>query len=172
MLVYQPALHPGLLLPARYRPLVEAESRADRLKWTTVGQKRHHSEHQFLWLVHPVKGGALRLAEGLLATFALVAPLGGAMDHDVSLCLASVCPAALVVAELILRVHTALLFSLTSNISKGASRPASFSTRPHPQLPVVLPPSVTKGVSLISLIPLLRFLGFLAAQPRPPQARA
>jgi hypothetical protein len=32
------------------------------------------------------------------------------------------------------------------------------------------PPSATKGVSLLSFIPLLRFLGFLAAQPRPPQA--
>ena len=52
------------------------------------------------------------------------------MDHDVSLYLASICSAALVVAELLVRVHTASLLLLTLDTSKGASRPASFSTHP------------------------------------------
>jgi hypothetical protein len=43
------------------------------------------------------------------------------MDHYVSLCLASVCSAALVVAKLLLRVHAALLLLLTLDTSKDAS---------------------------------------------------
>ena len=43
------------------------------------------------------------------------------MDHDVSLSLASVCSAALVVAKLLVRVYAASLLLLTLDTSKGAS---------------------------------------------------
>jgi hypothetical protein len=56
-----------------------------------------------------------------MAPFAPEASLFVAMDHDVPLALAPVGPAGLVVAELLVRVHAALLLR-TSLISKGASQ--------------------------------------------------
>jgi hypothetical protein len=80
-----------------------------------------------------VEGGSFRLAEGAMAPFAPEASLFVAMDHDVPLVLAPVGPAGLVVAELLVRVHAALLL-LTSLISKGASEPALCSTYPSSTL--------------------------------------
>ena len=79
--------------------------------------------------MYPLEGAAFGLGEGLPATFAAVATLFLAMDHDVSLALASVCSAALVVAKLLVRVHAASLYLLTLDTSKDASRPASLSTQ-------------------------------------------
>jgi hypothetical protein len=86
-----------------------------------MSEQGYDHQHQFVGLVGSVEGAAFGGAEGLLAAFALVAALGGAMDHYVSLFLASVCSAALVVAKLLLRVHAASLLLLTLDTSKDAS---------------------------------------------------
>jgi hypothetical protein len=99
-----PALHPGLSLPARHRSLIETEGRNDRLKRAAVSQKSGDYEHQLFWLVQAVECGAGRLAKGAPATFALVAALFLAVDHDVPFALASVSATVFVVTELLVRV--------------------------------------------------------------------
>ncbi len=81
-------------------------------------------------LMYPVEGSALRLTEGGAASLAPVAPLFLAMDHDVSLPGSPVGPTGLVVAELLSRVHGALLL-LTLYTSKDAPESAFRSTHPH-----------------------------------------
>jgi hypothetical protein len=80
--------------------------------------------------VDSVEGGAFGGAESFLAAFTPVALLSRVVDHDVSVSLASVRSAGLVVAKSLARVHAASLCVLTLDTSKGASLPASFSTRP------------------------------------------
>src|SRR3712207_3395035 len=63
------------------------------------------------------------------ASLATIALLFVAMDHDVPIALAPVGPTVLVVAELLLRVHAALLL-LTSYTSKDVAESAFRSTHP------------------------------------------
>ena len=91
-----------------------------------AGLRRHE---QLVRLVRPVERGALGGRKGLAASFAAVALLFLAVDHDVSFSRSCVGPAASVVAKLFVRVHWRLLL-LTSDTSKGAAGPAFRATHP------------------------------------------
>src|SRR3712207_2934705 len=67
-----------------------------------------------------IERGTLRLSKGASASLAAIALLFVAMDHDMLLALAPVGPTVLVVAELLLGVHAALLL-LTSYTSKDVA---------------------------------------------------
>src|SRR3712207_314074 len=81
-----------------------------------------------------IERGTLRLSKGASASLAAIALLFVAMDHDMLLALAPVGPTVLVVAELLLRVHAALLL-LTSYTSKDVAESAFRSTHPSSTVP-------------------------------------
>ena len=127
MFVEAPALVPAFALPAGDGALVQREGRDDGLRWAAVCQQGYDGHDQLMWLVHPVESCALGGREGSAASFAAVAALFSAMDHDMSLGGSSVGPATLVVAESSLRVHMRILL-LTLDTNKDAAGPACSST--------------------------------------------
>src|SRR3712207_5328533 len=129
VLVHSLALRTSFFLPARDRPLVQAEGGNDRLNRRAIRQQGEHHEDQLLGLVKAIECSALRLREGASASLAAVALLFVAMDHDMLLALAPVGPAILVVAGLLLRIHAALLL-LTSYTSKDVAGSAFRSSHP------------------------------------------
>ena len=103
-----------------------------------------NQEEKLVRLMYPVEGGALRLTEGGAASLAPVAPLFLAMDHDVSLPRSPEGPTVLVVAELLSRVHGALLL-LTLYTSKDAPEIRfSFNSPSHTRLRGVLATLVSR----------------------------
>src|SRR3712207_6564067 len=92
LFVNPPALPPALALPARDGTLVQRKGRDYGLWRAAVCQKRHDGYDQLVRLVRPVESWALGGGEGSAASFAAIAALFSAVDHDRSLARSSVGP--------------------------------------------------------------------------------
>src|SRR5215204_2644348 len=127
MFVDAPTLVAAHQLPAGDGALVQREGRDYCLHRTAVGHQGHDGDHQLVRFVRPVERGAFGFTESLGASFAAVASLLLAVDHDVALTCSAVGPATAIVAKSLLRVHMRILL-LALNTNKSAAGPACSST--------------------------------------------